>query len=121
MEYDQTYLEDCIHEAAPYHDRWLKVAKVDTAFARGKQWDEGVESELEAQNRPCLTLNVISPLIRLLTGIERKSRYDMRALPVGDSDSDTARVVTGLIKQIEYENNAQYIYSESYRSGLVWG
>ena len=81
MKYDDKYLEDIVLEAEPYHDEWLEKAKIDDKFAHGDQWDEDVKNELEEQGRPALTLNLIRPIIRLLTGIERKSRYDMRAMP----------------------------------------
>jgi len=121
MIYDDEYLEDIILEGEPYHTEWVEKAQRDKKFARGDQWDEDVKKELQEQGRPALTLNLIRPLIRLLTGMERKSRYDMRAMPVGDSDSGTARIITGLEKQIEYDNNAQMLYSEMYKHGLESG
>jgi len=115
-------LQGFIREAETIHNEWRQDAKEWVKMERGDQWDEEDKTRLESENRPVLTFNIIRPFIRLLTGIERKTRYDIKVLPVGEgSDNEVARFLTNVIKKIEDDNNAQYVYTEAYHSGLDTG
>ena len=117
-----TDLQYFIQEADQINDEWRRDATEWYQMYRGDQWDSDDKAELENQKRPALTFNKIRPIIRLLTGTERKTRYDIKVLPIGEGgDHDVARLMTGFIKQIELDQQAQYIYSEAYRMGLITG
>ena len=120
--YDEGYLKDCIEEAQEVQDEWIVKAVEDYQFYNGKQWDETIKAKLIAENRPALTYNILRAPIRLLTGIERKSRYNIRVLPIGEEgDDDIARLLTFIYKFVETQNNADYTISEAYRWGLMTG
>lgn len=119
---DITELNEFIQEADAINDTWRTSAKKWTRMHRGDQWRDEDRKKLEDEDRPVLTFNLLRPLIRLLTGIERKSRYDIKVLPTGDgSDHNVARLLTEFIRQIERDNNSPYIYSEAYKLGLITG
>lgn len=120
-QYDDTYFQSLVSEAEPYHDKWLTEAKIDMKYALKDQWSSDTLSQLVSQERPAFTLDVIGPVIRLYTGEERNSRYDLRALPVGDTDHDVARIMTGVLKATEQQNKAAYLYSEAFRKSLITG
>jgi len=119
---DHEELKRMILEAEYINDEWNREARDWYKMYAGDQWDEDDKSKLDAQDRPVLTFNITRPLIRLLAGMERKSRYDIKVLPTGEgTDNDVARLLTGLIKFVEEQNNASYIYSEAYKHGLITG
>ena len=109
-------------EAQPAHDLWLKEARLDHRFYRGEQWEDEIKQQLIDEHRPALTLNLIRSRVRSLVGYEQRSRYDMKAVPVaGGGDQAKAGAVTGLIKQVESENESQFIHSDMYRDGIIGG
>jgi len=119
---DLSTIQKYILEAESINEDWRTDAVDWLKMYEGDQWDETDKAELENQNRPVLTFNILRPLVRLLTGLERKTRYDMKVLPVGEgSDNEVARLLTGFTKQVENDNMAQYVYSEAYRLGLITG
>ena len=119
---DKTELLNFIQEADQTQTSWRQDAKEWSRMHKGEQWDKADRDQLNEEERPALTFNIIRPLVRLLTGLERKTRYDVRVLPIGEgSDHVLAKCLNRLIKHIETENNALYTYSEAYKSGLITG
>lgn len=109
-------------ESQEPHDAWLKEAKLDNRFYRGDQWESEIKKELEDEHRPVLTLNIIRSRVRSLVGYEQRSRYDMKTIPVaGGGDQKKAEIISGLIRQIESENESQFTYSDAYREGIIGG
>lgn len=100
---------------------YLKEAKDDVAFALGNQWDpEDVQTLKDAKVRP-LTINQISPILRLLKGIEAQNRTEMAAFPEGDEDSLPAEIITRLIKNMGKKSDRAYILSDTFDAGNASG
>jgi hypothetical protein len=119
---DITTLQEFISEAQDVQDTWRRDARTWLKAELGDQWDDNDRSKLESADRPVLTFNRLRPLVRLLTGIERKTRYDIRVVPVGEgSDNVISRLLTGFIRKVEDDNAAPYVYSDAYRMGLITG
>lgn len=109
------------NEAKEVHDEWLEKAEEDMEFYAGQQWDEDIAEKLKSEDRPVLTLNNIRTYVRLLTGYEQKTRYDRKIIPITGGDRKKAEILTGLIKQIENENEAPFLISDMYKEGLIAG
>lgn len=121
-EYDIGLFNEWYREARDAHDIWYEKAEEDWSFYIGNQWDQATVDKLTREKRPRLTLNYIRRLVRLLVGYEMRTRYDMKVLPTGEyGDDGVARLLTKLIKYMERMNNSDFIYSGTYKYGLVTG
>lgn len=84
--------------------------KSDLRFAAGFQWDS--EEVRQRGDRPTLTIDKVNQHIKLATGDIRNNPPSIDVLPVDDStDPKKAKILTELIRQIEYQSSADFIYS----------
>ena len=84
----------------------------DLKFARlGEQWPEGVKKDREEEHRPCLTINRMPAFIRQVVNDARRNKPSIRVHPVdSNADIETAKVLDGLIRNIEAASNADAAY-----------
>ena len=73
-------------------------------------WPKNIRTERELDSRPCLTSNKLRKYVAQVANRERDMRMAGRVRPVDDkADVPTAKVIEGLIRQIEYTSNANTI------------
>lgn len=84
----------------------------DLRFARlAEQWPEEVKRQREQEGRPCLTINRLPAYIRQVVNDSRQNKPSIKVKPVDDSaDIETAEVLNGLIRSIEYVSSADVAY-----------
>lgn len=88
-----------------------KLGIEDLKFRVGDQWPEDVKNARHQDNRPCLTINRLPQFLRQVTNDQRQNRPAIQVDPVDDEgDVETARVIQGLIRHIEYSSNAEIAY-----------
>ena len=90
-------------------------ALIDLKFAAGDQWDERDKNQRNSMGqggrRPCLTFNKLTGPLNMVANEARMNKAGLQALPVDSSgDSDTAAVIEGLIRHIEYQSKAEQVY-----------
>ena len=102
-----------------FNSKWKKEAKEDIEFVLGDQWDEKVKNDVEKQGRPALTLNIIQPIVRLVSGYQRDSRSSIKAYPEGGEDQLTSEVVTKLLKNVIKNSDAEDVVSEAFETCLT--
>ena len=90
---------------------WRKEATEDMQFLIGKQWDDRNVRARTAAGRPCLTVNRLGQLVRLVSNETSRAKPGMFAHPV-DSHADVtkAEVIMGIIRHIERINDASSVY-----------
>lgn len=94
----------------------------DLQFAAGNQWSDSMRSIREADNRPCLTINKLPAFIHQVTNDQRQNRPSIKVHPVDDNaDRDTADVMQGMIRHIEYNSNADVAYDTAVNSAATIG
>lgn len=95
----------------------------DVRFARlGEQWPDAVRKQREAEGRPCLTLNKLPAFIRQVTNDARQNSPSIKFHPVGDgADKATAKVLDGLVRNIEYTSNADVAYDTALEHAVTGG
>jgi hypothetical protein len=100
-------------------NNWLD----DMRFARlGEQWPDAVKRQRELDGRPCLTINRLPAFIRQVTNDARQNSPSIKCHPVGDgADKDTADVLNGLIRNIEYTSNADVAYDTALDHAVTGG
>jgi hypothetical protein len=94
----------------------------DLNFAAGDQWDQQVKQDREADRRPCLTINRLPQHIKQVTNDQRQNRPSIKVHAVDDAaDPDTAKVLQGIIRHIEYNSNADAAYDTAFESAVRGG
>ena len=99
------------------------AAEADTRFAKlGEQWPEQAKREREMEGRPCLTLNKMPTFIRQVVNDSRINSPQIKVKPVDDdADPDTAEVLSGLIRNIEYTSQADVAYDTALDAAVTGG
>ena len=86
------------------------------------QWPDSVITERENDKRPCLTFNKLRKYVAQVANHEREQRLAGRVRPVDDkADPDTAKVIEGLIRQIENASRADETYAEVGEKAIAGG
>ena len=101
-----------------------KEAVEDLRFKKGDQWPESIRADRTIQKRPCLTINKMKTFVHQITNDQRQNRPAINVSPVGDkSDPTTAKMLKGLIRQIERQSNADVAYDTGFDSAVSngWG
>jgi hypothetical protein len=84
----------------------------DLQFLANDQWDPRDKREREADGRPVLTINRLIQPVKLVANSIRFSVPAVKTVPVDrESDEQTAWVLGGLIRQIQRQCMATWVYS----------
>lgn len=88
-----------------------EAALDDLKFAKlGDQWPEQIKRQRELENRVCITVNRLPTFIRQVVNDSRQNKPSITFHPVEDGDVETAEVMNGLMRNIEYTSNADIAY-----------
>lgn len=84
----------------------------DTRFVRAReQWPDDIRKQRESEGRPCLTVDKLGPVIRQVVNDSRQNKPSIKVHPVdSEGDPETAEIINGLIRNIEYTSNADVAY-----------
>jgi len=86
------------------------------------QWPESIRNERISEGRPCLTSNKLGIYVAHVANRERDQRLAGKVRPVDDNaDVKTAKVIEGLIRQIEYASKADEIYADVGEKAIAGG
>mgnify|MGYP000903255741 FL=1 len=104
---------------ADIHRDWVE----DMRFARlGEHWPAEVKRQRELEGRPCLTFNRFPAFMRQVTNDARQNRPAIAVHPVGDgADQETAEILQGLIRNIEYSSQADVAYDTALEHAVGGG
>lgn len=99
------------------------AALEDIRFARiGEQWPDKIKKEREQEGRPCLTINRMPTFIRQVVNDGRMNKPAIKVKPVDDNaDQETAEILSGLIRNIEYTSQADNAYDQALESAVTCG
>ena len=97
-------------------------AKDDLRFVNGKQWPEAYENERKAEGQPCLVINRSQRFVDQVVGDQRQNRPRIKIHPVdNNSDIETAKIIEGIIRNIETVSNADVAYDSSIENTTACG
>lgn len=112
-----TILGEARERASTAKDAWSEVytkAKDDLRFLSDEeaaQWDEKEYRERKNAGRPVITVDRISQFVHQVENDIRMNTPTIRVIPhSSDSDADTAEIISGKIKDIEYQSGADEAY-----------
>lgn len=97
-------------------------AVTDLKMVNGDQWPQELLDEREPEDRPCLVLDKINEKVRQVIGDHRQNRQQIKVNPVDDdADTDTADVLSGAVRNIEYQSHAASVYTTGLESTVRCG
>lgn len=97
-------------------------AAEDIRFRAGEQWDTQILRDRQIERRPALVINRMPQFERQITNEQRQARPAIQVSPIdSQADVDTAEVLQGLIRHIEYDSNADVAYDTSLTSAVRGG
>lgn len=85
------------------------AAALDLKFLANEQWDSDVLAL--RKGRPTLNINRMPQFVRQVTGDIRLNKPAIKVSPVENADKETAEVIEGLVRHIEYQSKASRIYA----------
>jgi hypothetical protein len=92
----------------------------DLQFRAGNQWPDNIQQDRERDGRPCLVINRLPQFVQQVTNDQRQNRPAIKVYPVGDgADQETAKIIQGLIRHIEYNSNAEAAYDTAFESAAT--
>lgn len=125
--------------ASFWKDNW-ELAEDDLKFLSGEQWPDQVKNERELEQRPCLTNNVLPTFVEQVIGDQLQNKpsikinaTDVTRVPDTETGEETslkiksitstkeyelAEVLQGIIKNIEYNCDAEDAYDVAFQSAV---
>ena len=96
----------------------------DLKFAGGDQWPVEIQNSRLLESRPYLTINKVDAYCRQIENQQRQQRPRMKAHGMNtETDEKVAEVVTGILRHIENQSDADAAYDNafSYAVRMGWG
>ena len=90
-------------------------------FYTGDQWDLADLEKLAEEKRPALTINLILPIVNLLSGIQRQGRQDVTVVARKGGLKALAAVYTQLLRHCLDMTDADYEVADAFLDGIIGG
>jgi hypothetical protein len=115
--------KDAFAASADASDENRQTALDDVRFARlSEQWLEADVSARQRNRRPCLTINKLPAFIRQVVNDARQNKPSIKVHPADSgADPETAEVINGLIRNIEYASSADVAYDTGVECAVTCG
>ena len=116
------YLKACIDEESGERSKM----KDDLRFASLDQWPTEIrnerEGDIENGPRPCLTIDKLSQYTTQVVNDTRQGRPGINVRPQDDAaDPETAKILKGLVRNIEDQSKADIAYTAAIESAVKIG
>jgi hypothetical protein len=123
MEDILTEAKEAFRRVSDFEDENRAEALDDIRFSRlGEQWPEKIVKQREIEFRPCLTINKMPAFIRQVVNDSRQNKPSIKIHPVDSAaDVQTADIMNGLIRNIEYTSNADVAYDTAIEASVSGG
>lgn len=112
----QEEVKSILDKFAACKEAWTPIyqkAREDLLFLsddEAAQWNEQEYNDRRELNRPCVTIDQLGQFINQVVNDARQNTPTIKILPSKGTDKETAKVVQGLIRNIEYESDADEAY-----------
>lgn len=95
---------------------------IDQRFRCGEQWDDAVKQARLLDGRPMLTINKLQTFLHQVINDQRQNKPGIKIHPVDDNaDIETAKIIQGMIRHIEYASNADVAYDKAIEDATTMG
>ena len=106
------------HSDAGLRDELNRMAQ-GFAFYTGDQWSTADIAKLDSEKRPHLTINMILPIINLLSGIQRQGRQDITVVARKGGLKKLAAVFTEIMRHCLDVTDADYEIADCFLDGVI--
>lgn len=96
-----------------------REAAEDLRFVAGYQWSRSALAE--RKGRPTITINRSQQFLRQVSNPIRQNMPVLKVEPDGDDQSDTAEIVNGLLRRIQYNSSAGHVYATAVEHAVACG
>src|SRR5205085_11933941 len=97
-------------------------ARRDLEFLSGDQWDPEVKKARDRAKRPSLVINKLPVFVAQEANEARQNKPAIKISPVDSGvDVDTADVMQGLVRHIEYSSDADVAYATAVEYAVSCG
>lgn len=111
---------DRLNQAQEAESEIRRKALDDLQFRAGIQWPDNIQQDRERDGRPCLVINRLPQFVQQVTNDQRQNRPAIKVHPVSDgAKQETAKIIQGLIRHIEYNSNAETAYDTAFESAVT--
>jgi hypothetical protein len=96
----------------------------DLKFVNGDQWPIDLQNSRNVESRPILTINKLDTYCRQVTNQQRQQRPRIKVHATNtQADAKTAQVISGVIRHVEVNSNADHAYDNGfdYAVRMGWG
>jgi hypothetical protein len=94
-------------EAVQAESEIRKEAEVDVQFRAGRQWDDTIKAEREAEGKPALSFPKSHIFIQSVANESRQNKPGAKVNPIsGGATVDTANVLNGIYRHVQYRSKA---------------
>ena len=101
---------------------WRTKALADKRFEAGEQWPQAIVEDRNRDRRPCLTIDRMGTHLRQIVNEGRQHRPGIVVSAVDDqADPETAKILRGLVRDIEQQSNADIAYTMSRENAVGIG
>uniref|UniRef100_A0A6M3KHY5 Putative P22-like portal protein n=1 Tax=viral metagenome TaxID=1070528 RepID=A0A6M3KHY5_9ZZZZ len=115
-------IKDRFKESYDASDENYMEAIHDLEFLGGDQWPGDLKADRQSDGRPCLVINKLPAFANQVIGDIRQNEPQIKVKPVDSkSDPETAEIMTGLIRNIEVQSNAEIAYDTAAESSVRCG
>jgi hypothetical protein len=83
-----------------------EVGKECMEFVAGEQWNEDDVRSREGSKRPMLTINKLDNFVNVVVNKYAMDRSRIKVVPARDASADTAKVINGLFRSIQYDEKS---------------
>lgn len=102
-------LECVIGAESDYREQAIE----DLNFRVGRQWPDTIKNQRDIRKQPCLQFNLIPKFVRQVTGDARQNVPGINVVPENSlASQEVAEVLKGVIRYIEHDSVASYVYSK---------
>lgn len=138
-ESEDDFLKTAKKRAARSYQAWdVNFADMedDVRMLAGDQWDSDTKQKRDDDERPYLTFNKLAPIVDQIVGEQRQMRPSISVFPAqgdvrgadikvqnraGSKDYSLAECYEGIIRNIEYNSNADIAYDTAFEHCSGWG
>ena len=119
-----TRAKDFVRRSDNHWSGWREEARTDFEFAAGRQWTDEDNRILLDQERLPITFDQIGALLRAVVGSQINNRQDIRYLPRGMEDRNSAETASLLAEwargQCEAEDEETAAFNDAATGGMGW-
>jgi hypothetical protein len=85
----------------------------------GRQWDDDLRKELEADGKPALEENIIFSTVNTVLGYQTQSRMDIAYKPRETGDQDVSDILTKIGMYVTDQNKYSWTESQVFADGII--